>query len=87
MNKVNIRKINEEINISIEDVMDILNIPLLGVVYEDESVVRANNHGMPLIMDSKSVINKCYLNISRRLTGEDIKLAKYKRSIFERIFS
>ena len=87
MNKVNLRKIDAEVNISINDVVELLNIPLLGVVYEDESVIKANNNATPIILDKRNVINKCYYNISRRLTGNDVKLAKYKRGILEKLFS
>lgn len=87
MNKVNLKKIDADITISINDVVDLLNIPLLGVIYEDESIIKSNNSGIPLIMDKKNIINKCYYNISKRLTGQDVKLAKYKRSLLEKLFS
>lgn len=87
MNKVSSRKIDEKTCIGINDVLDVLNIPLLGVVYEDESIIKANNNGTPLIMESKNIINKCYLNIAKRLNGEEVRMFKYKRSILERIFS
>jgi septum site-determining protein MinD len=87
MNKVDLRKIDSDVSISIDDVIDVLNIPLLGVVYDDESVTKANNNGVPILLDNRSIANKCYLNISKRLTGEDIKITRYKRSILERIFS
>ena len=87
MNKVSSRKIDEKTCIGINDVLEVLNIPLLGVVYEDESIIKANNNGTPLIMESKNIINKCYLNIAKRLNGEEVRMFKYKRSILERIFS
>jgi len=87
MNKVSFKRIDNHSSISISDVIELLNIPLLGLVYEDECVSRANNSGTPLILDNKNIINKCYLNISKRLSGENVKIAKCKRGILERIFS
>lgn len=86
INKVNLKKIDESTSITIDDVIDLLNIPLLGVVYEDDDVIRCNNLGIPLAIESKSYINKCYCNISKRLNGEDVRLVKGKMSIFARLF-
>ena len=87
INKVSLKKIEKEINITNNDVIEILGIPLLGIVYEDEDVIKSNNNGVPVILNNKSIINKCYLNISKRLNGENVKLAKYKKNFFEKIFS
>ena len=40
INKVSVRRINNNSNISMSDVVDVLGIPLLGIVYEDEEMVR-----------------------------------------------
>ncbi len=87
INKVSLRKIEKDVNITMSDVIDILGIPLLGIVYEDEDIVKSNNKGMPLILNNKSMINKCYYNIAKRLNGEDVKIAKCKKSFIEKIFS
>ncbi len=87
INKVSLKKIEKDVNITMSDVIDVLGIPLLGIVYEDEDIVKSNNKGVPLILNNKSIINKCYFNISKRLNGENIKLAKGKRNIFEKMFN
>lgn len=87
MNKVSVRKIDENTCIGVNDILEVLNIPLLGVVYEDESIIKANNSGVPLITNNKNIINKCYLNIAKRLNGEEVKMVKYKRGILDRIFN
>ena len=56
--------------LSIEDVQEILSLPLLGIVLEDEQVIISTNRGEPLTLsDSRSPAKKCYLNVSQRLTG------------------
>ena len=87
MNKVSLRKIDKDVNITMNDVLEVLGIPLLGVIYEDEEVIKANNKGQPLVLNNKSIINVCYNNISKRLNGENIKLSKPKRNFFEKIFN
>ena len=52
--------IEDEVSLNIDDVLEVLSLPLLGIVYEDESIIRANNTGTPLIINEKNYINKCY---------------------------
>lgn len=87
INRVSLKKIEKDVSITMSDVLDILGIPLLGIVYEDEEIIKSNNKGMPLILNNKSIINRCYQNIAKRLNGEDIKIAKYKKNLFEKIFN
>lgn len=87
INKVSLKKIDKEINITMNDVIEVLGVPLLGVVYEDEEVIKSNNKGIPIVLNNKSIINKCYQNISKRLNGEEVSLVKYKKNIFEKIFN
>ncbi len=56
----------------IDDVIEILAIPLLGVVPDDEEIVVATNKGEPVVYDNRSLAGKAYRNIVRRLEGEDV---------------
>jgi len=87
VNRVNPEEKDVNKTLTCEDVIDILNVPLMGIVYYDESVTSGNNFGMPSIYNEKSLAGKCYLNISRRLLGEQVDTLKYKKkSIFAKIF-
>ena len=57
---------------SIEDIIDILAVDLLGVVPDDEKIVISTNRGEPVVVDPKSPAGKAYNNIARRLTGEEV---------------
>lgn len=59
---------------SIDDIIEILAIDLLGVIPEDEMIVITTNKGEPAVLDNKSRAGQGYRNIARRLTGEDIPL-------------
>ena len=55
---------------SIDDVVEILAIDLIGVVPDDENIVIATNQGEPLVGDN-SLPGKAYMNICRRILGEE----------------
>ncbi len=58
---------------SIEDVVDILAINLIGAVPDDENIVVATNQGEPLV-GSDSLAGKAYMNICHRIIGEEVPL-------------
>ena len=56
---------------SIEDVTEILSINLIGAVPDDEQVVIGTNQGEAVI-NMDSMAGKAYMNICRRITGEEV---------------
>src|SRR6266849_812186 len=61
--------------LAIEDVLEILSLPLLGIVPESEAVLRASNLGTPVtICSSDSAPARAYTAAARRLAGEDIAM-------------
>ena len=73
--------------LDVNDICELLEADLTGVVLEDEAIVISQNHGEP-VMGRHSVSEECYLNIARRLTGEELPIPDYikRKSIFSRIF-
>ena len=71
---------------SIEDVAEILSIPLIGAVTDDENVVISTNQGEPLA-GNDSLAGQAFLQICRRIEGEEVPISDFSRSesIFERI--
>lgn len=57
--------------LSMEDVLEILCIPLIGVIPEDQSVLRSSNQGEPVILDQESDAGKAYDDTVARILGED----------------
>ncbi len=75
LNRVRPRMIASQEMLSVEDVTDILALPLLGLVLEDEQVIISTNRGEPLTLTAgSSPAARCYSNIARRLEGEEIPL-------------
>ena len=75
--------------LSIADVLDILSIPLLGVIPESEEVLRASNLGAPVTINgSAGPAGRAYREAARRLTGETVPLAipDEKKTFLNRLF-
>ncbi len=62
---------------SIDDIIEILAIDLIGVVPEDEKIVISSNRGEPAVTDGKSLAGQAYRNITRRILGEDVPIADF----------
>lgn len=59
---------------SVQDVQEILAVPLIGVVPDDERVIVSTNRGEPLVMAEKpSMAGTAFDNIARRLEGEKVE--------------
>ncbi|WP_111978521.1 septum site-determining protein MinD [Algibacillus agarilyticus] len=75
--------------LSVEDVKDILAIPLLGVIPESQAVLKASNLGEPVVLDQESDAGQAYLDAIFRLQGQSVDfrfLNTEKKGIFKRIF-
>ena len=74
-----------------DDILDVLSIDLIGVVPEDENVIRATNSGEPMTMNLDSPAAHAYLNIAERLLGHDVPLMDLEsyagRSFFSKLKS
>ncbi|QNT79581.1 septum site-determining protein MinD [Entomobacter blattae] len=72
-----------------DDILEILSIPLIGVIPESEAVLRASNLGNPVVLSNpESAPAKAYTDAARRLTGENIpiEIPTEKKSFFDRLF-
>jgi septum site-determining protein MinD len=72
---------------SMEDIIDILAVDLLGVVPDDETIVVSTNRGEPAVMDKNSQAGLAFQNITRRILGETVPLMNLEPSYgwFEKI--
>ena len=64
-----------------EDVVDILSIPLIGVVPDDENVVISTNRGEPLV-GSQTLAGRAYRNICYRVMGRQVPVETAKPTSF-----
>lgn len=74
INRVRIDMVKRGDMMSMDDIIDILAIDLLGVVPDDEKVIESTNRGEPAVTDSKSIAGKAYRNVTRRINGEEVPI-------------
>lgn len=75
--------------LSMEDVLEILRIKVIGVIPEDQSIMRASNQGEPVILDDTSDAGKAYADTVDRLLGEDRPfrfIEEEKKGFLKRLF-
>lgn len=75
--------------LSVEDVLELLGIPLLGVIPESKAVLLASNKGSPAILDETTDVAQAYLDVVYRFLGEEREhrfIQEEKRGIFRRLF-
>ena len=87
VNRLRIDMVKEKNMLSVEDILDILAVKLLGVVPDDETVVISTNKGEPLVYKGDSLAAKAFKNIASRIEGVEVPLLDLdiKMSILEKI--
>ena len=75
--------------LSLEDVKEILALPLLGVIPESQAVLNASNAGQPVILDRESRAGQAYSDMVDRYLGEELPhrfIQVEKKGLFGRLF-
>lgn len=75
--------------LSVEDVQEILAIPIIGVIPESQAVLNASNAGTPVILDDTSDAGQAYQDTISRLLGEEVEfrfLEIQKKGLLKRLF-
>lgn len=76
--------------LSVEDVKEILAIPLIGVIPESKAVLKASNTGTPVILDEMSDAGLAYQDAIARFLGEEKPMrfiSQEKKGLLRRLFS
>lgn len=75
--------------LSIEDIKDLLGVPLLGIVPESKAVLNASNRGVPVVRDTKSDAGLAYRTIVATFLGEETSNSNGNRAkdFLKRLFS
>ena len=75
--------------LSLDDIQDILRIPLIGVIPESESVLQASNQGTPAVHMKGSDVSEAYKDVVERFLGADKPMRfvnAHKQGFLRRIF-
>src|ERR1041384_3487726 len=76
--------------LKVDDVLEILSIPLLGIIPESQEVLRASNLAQPItISNAASAPARAYLDAVRRLKGETLAMnvPSDRKSFFGALFA
>ena len=83
-------RVEKEEMLSKDDVVDLLNIQLIGVIPESQSVLKASNSGKPIVYDQESDAGMAYMDTVHRLLGQPDLPFRFieapKKGLWKRIF-
>ncbi|SDW26222.1 septum site-determining protein MinD [Marininema mesophilum] len=74
LNRFRPRMVKEGGMMDVDEVVSVLAVDLLGVVPDDEEVIRAGNQGEPIVLHNRYLVAKAYRNIARRIQGDTVPL-------------
>lgn len=88
LNRLKPKMVSRGEMMSIDDVLQILAVDLIGVVPDDEQIVTSTNRGEVAVLDRGSRAGRAFTDIARRLAGEDVPLTVFDDtpSLMSRIF-
>lgn len=72
LNRVRPNLIKNNEMMSVDDVVGILEIPLLGIIPEDTGIITSTNKGEPIVNDESSLAGQAYRNVAKRILGEEV---------------
>ena len=87
--RYNPSRVEEGQMLSLDDIQDILRIPLLGVIPESEVVLQASNQGLPAVHMNQTDVSEAYKDVIARFLGEEVPMRfteASKPSFLKRIF-
>lgn len=80
VNRLRIDLVKRGEMMTVEDVIDILGIPLIGTVPDDENVVISTNQGEPLV-GNNTLAGQAFQNICYRLLGRDVPFLEFGKNV------
>lgn len=77
INRIRSHMVNNGDMMDIDEITTHLSIDLIGIVVDDDNVIKASNQGEPIAMDPNNPASVAYRNIARRILGESIPLKPF----------
>ncbi|MDX8364056.1 septum site-determining protein MinD [Cytobacillus sp. Hm23] len=74
INRIRNKMVKDGDMLDVDDVVAHLSIDLIGIVADDDEVIKASNEGEPIAMNPKNIAGVAYRNIARRVLGESVPL-------------
>ncbi|MBO9130503.1 septum site-determining protein MinD [Bacillus sp. 165] len=77
INRIRSHMLQNHDMLDVEEIQRTLSIELLGVVEDDDAVIKATNTGEPVALSNEGKAAIAYRNIARRLLGESVPLQAF----------
>lgn len=87
INRYNPKYLDKGISIQFTKALEYLCVECIGIVYDDEQMIRGFNIGLPSIYHENSKSSICFESIVNAFLGEEVILPKLHKSILKRFFS
>ncbi len=89
INRIRPKMVNKGEMLGVEDIREILSIPIIGIVPEDENIIVSTNRGNPVIFSKGSKAGEAFRNIARRILGENVPFLdlEEKQGLWAAIYS
>lgn len=78
INRIRKQLLNEGQIMDVDEVTRHLSIELLGIIFDDNSVISSFNNGTPVVLDETNIVAQGYRNVAKRLEGQTIPLMTIK---------
>lgn len=79
INRIRTNMVKNGDMLDIDEIALHLSIDLIGIVADDDEVIKASNHGEPIVLNPNSRASIAYRNIARRILGESIPLQQLEQ--------
>ncbi len=88
VNRIRWKMVNKGEMLAVEDIVDILKAPLIGVIPEEEKLIDFTNRGEPIVLHTNYNASKAIMDIAKRTIGEDVPIERYgkKEGFFSKLF-
>ena len=90
INRIRPELIEKGLMMNVDECMDILGIPILGIIPEDEELTASALSGELVISNEKALSGKAFSNIAKRIRGENVPIIKMEKKrrfkIFEMLY-
>ncbi len=88
VNRIRWKMVKKGEMLSVEDIVDILKAPLIGMIPEEEKLIDFTNRGEPIVLHPRYNAAKAIMDIARRTLGEEVPFERYgeKEGFLSRLF-
>ncbi|MBY7143257.1 septum site-determining protein MinD [Virgibacillus sp. NKC19-3] len=73
--------------LEVDEIVQVLSIDLIGIIIDDDEVIKASNNGQPVALNASSKASIAYRNIARRILGETVPLQSLEeeKGVFQKM--